>query len=84
MSLQEDVANLLRDKMFIRDITDVKENGEQVLSPIQQLVDQRVKDLLPSFCFQTDFKKDYEAMRYATFSQEQSLAKMPLLSLVWK
>ena len=82
MTFQQDVTNLMRDKNFVRNITDVKdENGEPILSPIQQMVDQRVRDLLPAFCFQEGFKRDYEAIRHATFSQEQSVAKNALTSL---
>ena len=82
MTFQQDVTNLLRDGNFVHSITDVRdEHGESILSPIQQMVDQRVRDLLPAFCFQDSFKKDYEAIRHATFSQEQSVAKNSLTIL---
>ena len=82
MSLQQNVTDLLRDGDFVHSITDVKDgDGAPILSPIQQMVDQRIRELVPNFCLQDGFQQDYQAIRHATFSSEQNVAKCSLTIL---
>ena len=76
---QNDVTALMMDKLFIQKITDIKnEAGEQTVSPFQHFIDQRIRTLLPGFCFQTSFEPNYQAMRNAAFSTENNAAKNAL------
>ena len=76
---ENDVVELFKSKMFIRNITDIKnEAGEQLVSPIQDLIDQRIRDLIPGVCLQSSFEPNYQAMRTAAFYQENNIAKNSL------
>jgi hypothetical protein len=75
------IANLLKNGHFIHEITNVVEEGIQVLSPIQQMVDQRIRELLPDIVLKIGFEDDYNMLRVTAFSQEQAIAKNSLTLL---
>ena len=61
-----DVANLMKDAMFITTITSTKDDmGVQTVSPLQDLIERRIRALVPRI-LPPQFNEDFNEMRKTT------------------
>ena len=61
-----DVANLMKDALFISQITSTQDDhGAQTVSPIQDLIENRIKALVPKL-LPAQFHENYNEMRKTT------------------